>query len=154
MINIVQSKTGKKNSPNHKHLVFVLNHETQYYEKTKGELGFIKVPNKLTLEIPQESERTKSEIVIQNQVENGKRQFFAGLIKTCFPKWYFCDFYEIKHGIKKNSFILFHLWEERTGFELFFFNLVKIYPNHRERFIHKFITSLKKENGAEYSHSV
>jgi hypothetical protein len=145
---------GKKHPPECKYLVFSFNPETKYYQMTTGEMGFYKVPNELKLEITQRPEIIKSGVIIQSRIVNGKRQFFTGLLKTRFDSWYFGDHFEVRHGIKKNSFILFHFREDQAVFEMFFFNLIKIYPDHRERFISDFLNSLKKINGAENSHPV
>lgn len=138
----VQPKTGKH--PDFKHLIFNLNPETHWYQMTRGELGFVKVPGELQIQVTQRTEQIRAEILIQSRMVNGKRPFFTGLLKTGFENWYFGDYCEFKHGIKKNSFILFHFRGDHTAFEMFFFNLIKIYPDRRERFIHEFIYSLKK----------
>ena len=99
--------TGKH--PEFKHLEFSLNSETHYYQMTRGEMGFTKVPNELKLEVTRRQEQIDLEVIIQSRIVNGKRLFFTGLLKICFENWYFGDFYEKKNGIKKNSFILFRL---------------------------------------------
>lgn len=138
----VQTNTGKH--PDFKHLVFTLNSETHYYQMTRGEMGFIKVPPELKLEETQKKGLIRSDFLIRGRIKDGKYLFFTGLLQTEFKNWYFGDYYEIRHGIKKNSFILFHFSPDLASFQMYFFNLIKVYPDHRERFIHEFINSIKK----------
>ncbi len=144
METIVQPITGKKHPPDCKHLVFELNPETHYYQMTRGEMGFLKVPPELKLEETQKKGLIHSDFLIRGRIKDGKYLFFTGLLQTNYKDWYFGDYYEVRHGIKKNSFILFHFSQDQTRFEMFFFNHIKVYPDHRERFIHEFINSLKK----------
>lgn len=127
-----------------KHLIFALNPDTGYFEMTIGSLGFYKVPTELKLEDTQKWEFIKSEFLIQGRIKDGNYLFFSGLLKTNFENWYFVDFFEIRKGIKKNSFILFHFSHDQTRFEMYFFNLFKLYPDKRGYFIRDFITSLKQ----------
>jgi hypothetical protein len=143
METLVQTPTGKRN-PEFKYLIFQLNTETKYYELIRGEIGFTKVPGELHLEVTQRPEQIRSGIILQSRQINGKRPFFTGLLKTPFENWYFGDFYEKKNGIKRNSFILFHFSPDNSRFEMFFFNLFKLYPKDRDRFIFDFIPRLKK----------
>lgn len=137
-----QTKTGRK--PEHKHLIFHLNHETGYYEMKTGELSFTKVPNELKLEQTQKKGIIHSDYLIRSRQKNNKYPFFTGLLKTNFDHWYFGDFFEIRNGIKRNSFILFHFSQDQTRFELFFFNHFKLYPERRGHFIRDFINDLKR----------
>ena len=146
---IVRPTAGKKHPTDCKHLVFELNPETHYYQMTRGELGFTKVPGELQLQVTQRPEIIKAGVIIQSRMVNGKRQFFTGLLKTSFENWYFGDYYEVKHGIKRNSFILFHFREDQKAFQMYFFNLFKVYPGQRDGFIYQFINSLKNKR-SEY----
>lgn len=137
----VQTLTG---TPDQKYLSFTLNAGTGYYEMTKGEFGFQKVPNELKLEITQRPDIIKSDFIIRSRVKDGKYQFFTGLIKTNFQYWYFGDYYEIRNNIKRNSFCLFRFSPDQTGLEIYFFNHFKLYPKHRGYFIRNFISNLKK----------
>ncbi len=141
METVVQTIAGKH--PDFKHLFFTLNPETHWYEMTRAELGFNKVPGELQLQVTQRPEQIKAGVILRSRQVLLKRQFFTGLLKTSFEGWYFGDFYEFRHGIKKNSFILFHFTPDNSRFEMYFFNLIKIYPDHRERFIYEFVHSLK-----------
>jgi len=142
METIVQNNlTG---SPGHKYLTFTLNTGTGYYQMTNGELGFQKVPNELKLEGTQRKDIIKSDFIIRSRVINGKYQFFSGLLKTNFENWYFGDFYEIKNGIKRNSFILFRFSPDQIHLDIFFFNHFKLYPKRRGLFVRNFIINLKK----------
>jgi len=147
----VQTSTGKT-FPDYKYLVFTLNQETHYYEMTRGEMGFMKVPNELKLEETQKKGLIKSDFLIRGRIKDGKYLFFTGLLKTSFENLYFGDFYEIKHGIKKNSFILFLFTQDQTRFEMFFFNHFKLYPDRRGQFINDFINTIK--NGVDFPHPV
>jgi len=111
---------------------------------TTGELGFSKVPNELKLEETQKKSIIHSDYLIRSRQKDGKYQFFTGLLKTNFDYWYFGDFFEIRKGIKKNSFILFHFSLDQTRFEMFFFNHFKLYPDRRGHFIRDFINGLKR----------
>jgi hypothetical protein len=137
-------QTTGKGTPEHKHLVFHLNHETGYFEMTRGFIGFQKVPPELKIEKTQRPEIIKSECVIRSRVKNGKYSFFTGLLKTNFDHWYFGDYFEIRDGVKRNSFILFHFSQNQTGFDMYFFNHFKLYPDRRGHFIRDFITNLKR----------
>jgi hypothetical protein len=139
---IVQTK-GKRN-PDFKHLLFDLNPETGYFEMIRGEMGFQKVPAELKLEETQKKGLIKSDYLIRGRIRNGKYLFFTGIIQTDFNTWYFGDFFEIKHGIKRNSFILFHFSTDLVRFEMFFFNHFKLYPEQRAQFIRNFVNSQKK----------
>ncbi len=139
----VQTSTGKTN-PDYKHLVFSFNPETRYFQMTTGEMGFSKVPNELKLEETQKKGIIHSDYVIRGRIKDGKYLFFTGLLKTNFDHWYFGDFFEIRKGIKKNSFILFHFSQDQTRFEMFFFNHFKLYPDRRGHFIRNFIANLKR----------
>ena len=143
METIVQAK-GNRTTPDYKHLLFTLNPETGYFEMIRGEMGFIKVPNELKLEPTQKREQIKSDYLIRSRQKDGKFPFFTGLLQTGFSSWYFGDFYEIKHGIKRNSFILFHFSNDLTRFEMFFFNHYKLYPDKRAQFIRDFVTARQK----------
>ena len=134
--------TGR--NPDYKHLIFSLNPETGYFELTRGEMGFNKVPNELKLEQVQKRSIIKSDYVIRGRIVNGKYLFFTGLLRTNFEHWYFGDFYEIKHGIKRNSFILFHFSPDQSKFEMFFWNHFKLYPDRRGHFIRDFINKRKQ----------
>ena len=138
-----QTSTGKT-IPGYKHLVFSLNPETRYFQMTSGEMGFTKVPNELKLEETQKKGIIHSDYLIRGRIRNGKYLFFTGLLKTNFDHWYFGDFFEIRNGIKKNSFILFHFSQDQTRFEMFFFNHFKLYPDRRGHFIRNFINDLKQ----------
>ena len=131
-------------NPDFKHLQFTLNSQTGYFEMTRGEMGFTKVPTELKLEKTQRREQIRSEFLIQSRIVNGKRLFFTGLLNTGYENWFFGDFFEIRHGIKKNSFILFHFSQDRTRFEMYFFNHFKLYPDRRDKFIQTFIDTIKK----------
>jgi len=146
MENIVQT-IDRQPFPDYKHLFFTLNLGTHYFEMTQGEMGFIKVPNELKLEETQKKGLIKSDFLIRGRIQGGKYLFFTGLLKTPFLNWNFGDFYEIKHGIKKNSFILFHFSQDQTQFEMFFFNHFKLYPDRREQFITEFINAINKKRG-------
>ena len=137
-------QTTGKETPDHKHLFFKLNQETGYYKLIRGVLGFQKVPDELKLETTQRKELIKSDFIIRSRVKNGKYRFFTGLLKTNFENWYFGDYFEIRNGIKKNSFILFHFSQDQTGFEVYFFNHFKLYPKRRGYFIRDFIDSIKQ----------
>ena len=138
----VQTKTGTP--PDHKYLVFQLNQDTRYFEMTQGEMGFTKVPNELKLEETQKKGIIHSDFLIRSRIKDGKYFFFTGLLKTNFDYWYFGDFFEIRNGIKRNSFILFHFSQDQARFEMFFFNHFKLYPDRRGHFIRDFITHLKR----------
>jgi len=138
----VQTSTGTQ-APDHKHLIFEFNQETRYYQMIRGEIGFLKVPNELKLEETQKKDLIRSDYIIRSRIKDGKYLFFTGLLKTNFENWYFGDHYEIRHGIKRNSFILFNLSPDQTKIELFFFNHFKLYPKRRSYFIRDFITNLK-----------
>ncbi len=131
-------------SPDHKYLTFTLNAGTGYYQMINGEFGFQKVPNELKVEKTQRPDIIKSDFLIRSRVINGKYQFFTGLLKTNFENWYFGDFYEVKNGIKRNSFILFRFSPDQIHLEIFFFNHFKLYPKHRGLFVRNFINNLKK----------
>lgn len=139
----VQTSTGTQ-APDHKHLNFEYNPQTRYYQMTKGEIGFLKVPNELKLEETQKKELIQSDFIIRSRIKDGKYQFFTGLLKTNFENWYFGDHFEVRHGIKKNSFILFHFTPDHTTLEIFYFNHFKLYPKRRGAFIREFITNLKR----------
>jgi hypothetical protein len=113
--------SGKEFPPDCKYLVFYLNPETHYFELKRGEMGFTKVPNELRLEETQKK----------------------GL-KTPLQNLYFGDLYEIRNGIKKNSFILFHFSQDQTRFQMFFFNHFKLYPKNRGNFIGLFVSMVKR----------
>ena len=136
--------------PEYKYLEFSFNSETGYFQLTRGELGFTKVPNELKVEETQNRQQIKSDFIIRSRIKNGKYLFFTGIIQTHFPAWYFGDFYKIKNGIKRNSFILFHFSQDRTGFEMYFFNHFKLYPDRRGYFIRDFINSLNKKGETDY----
>jgi hypothetical protein len=138
----VQTNSGKH--PDFKHLEFTLNPESHYYQMTRGEMGFTKVPPELKLEETQKKGLIRSDFLIRGRIKDGKYLFFTGLLQTNYKDWYFGDYYEVRHGIKKNSFILFHFSPDLVSFQMYFFNLIKVYPDHRERFIHEFINSFKK----------
>jgi hypothetical protein len=138
----VQTSTGK--TPDYKRLVFTFNPETRYFQMTTGELGFSKVPNELKLEETQKKSIIHSDYLIRGRIINGKYSFFTGLLKTNFEHWYFGDFFEIRNGIKKNSFILFHFSKDQTRFVMFFFNHFKLYPDRRGHFIRDFINGFKR----------
>jgi len=135
--------TGKR-IPEHKHLIFKLNPDTGYFQMVRGVLGFQKVPDNLKVEATQKKDLIRSDFLIRGRVKNGKYLFFTGLLTTNFNNWYFGDFFEIRNGIKRNSFILFHFAQDQTGFEMYFFNHFKLYPKHRGHFIRDFINSLKQ----------
>jgi len=135
--------TGKK-TPEHKHLFFKLNSDTGYFEMIRGVMGFQKVPDELKIEKTQRTELIRSDYLIRGRKKNGKYSFFTGLLKTNFDNWYFGNFFEIRNGIKRNSFILFLFSQDQTGFEMYFFNHFKLYPKHRGHFIRDFINSLNQ----------
>lgn len=139
----VQTLTGSQ-VPDHKHLSFTLNAGTGYYQMTNGELSFQKVPNELKIEKTQRPDIIKSDFIIRSRVINGKYSFFTGLLKTNFDNWFFGDFYEIRNGIKKNSFILFRFSPDQIDLDIFFFNHFKLYPKRRGLFVRNFISNLKK----------
>lgn len=130
--------------PDHKHLFFKFNQETKYFEITRGQFGFTKVPNELKLEETQKKGIIHSDYLIRGRIKNGKYLFFTGLLKTNFENWYFGDYFEIRNGIKRNSFILFHFTPDQTAFEMYFFNHFKLYPDRRGHFIRNFINDLKQ----------
>lgn len=130
-------------APDYKHLIFTLNPETGYYEMTIGSLGFNKVPKELKIEETQDKVKIKSDFIIRGRIQNGKYLFFTGILKTNFENWFFGDHFEIRNGIKRNSFILFRFSQDQTWFEMFFWNHYKLYPDKRGHFIREFITSLK-----------
>ena len=132
------------NLPDCKYLVFVHNQETHYFEMTRGTIGFNKVPNELKIEETQKKGLIKSDYLIRGRIKDGKYLFFTGILQTNFKNWFFGDFYEIRHGIKKNSFILFHFSQDQTRFEMFFFNHFKLYPKNREHFINGFLSFLRR----------
>lgn len=136
-------QTQRQATYNTKYLVFILNPKTHYYEMTQGENGFSKVPNELKLEETQKKGLIKSDFLIRGGNGKGK-SFFTGIIKTKFRDWFFADYFEIRNGIKRNSFILLHFSTEKTTFEVYFFNHFKLYPKRRGYFIRDFITSLKQ----------
>lgn len=131
-------------TPEHKHLIFKLNPDTGYFQMIRGVMGFQKVPDELKVEATQRKELIKSDFLIRGRIKNGKYTFFTGLLKTNFENWYFGDFFEIRNGIKRNSFILFYFTQDQTGFEMYFFNHFKLYPDRRGHFIRDFINSLKQ----------
>ena len=135
--------TGKK-TPEYKHLFFKLNPDTGYFQMIRGVMGFQKVPDELKIEKTQRTELIRSDYLIRGRKKNGKYSFFTGLLKTNFDNWYFGDFFEIRNGIKRNSFILFHFSQDQTRFEMYFFNHFKLYPKHRGHFIRDFINSLNQ----------
>lgn len=139
----VQTSTGTP-APDHKYLIFEFNQETRYYQMIRGEFGFQKVPNELKLEETQKRDLIRSDYIIRSRIKDGKYLFFTGLLQTNFENWYFGDFFETRNGIKRNSFILFHLSPDQTKLELFFFNHFKLYPKRRGLFIRDFITNLKR----------
>jgi hypothetical protein len=140
----VQNNLTGSQVPDHKHLTFTLNAGTGYQEITKGEIGFQKVPNELKLVEIQQPNIVKSDFIIRGRVKEGKYSFFTGLLKTNFQNWYFGDFYETRHGIKRNSFILFLISPDQFHLEIFFFNHFKLYPKNRGHFVRNFIENLKK----------
>jgi hypothetical protein len=140
----METQTQRQAIPDAKHLIFILNPETHYFEMTRSEMGFFKVPNELKLEETQKKGLIKSDYLIRGRIRDGKYLFFTGLLKTNFEHWYFGDFYEIRNGIKKNSFILFHFSQDQTRFEMFFFNHFKLYPDRRGYFIRDFINLIKQ----------
>lgn len=107
-------------------------------------MGFQKVPDELKLETTQKKSIIHSDFLIRGRIRNGKYLFFTGLLKTNYDQWYFGDYFEIRNGIKKNSFILFHFTPDQTAFEMFFFNHFKLYPDRRGHFIRDFIGGVKR----------
>jgi hypothetical protein len=71
--------------PDYKYLQFSLNPETGYFQMTRGELGFTKVPNELKVEETQNRQQIKSDFIIRSRIKNGKYLFFTGIIQTHFP---------------------------------------------------------------------
>ncbi len=140
----METQTKRQATPDAKHLIFSLNQETGYFEMIRGEIGFIKVPGELKLEETQKKAQIKSDYLIRGRIVNGKYSFFTGIIQTNFNDWYFGDHFEIRNGIKRNSFILFHFTPAKTTFEMFFFNHYKLYPDRRGDFIRDFINTRKK----------
>jgi len=137
-------QTTGKETPEYKHLFFKLNPDTGYFQMIRGVMGFNKVPDELKIEKTQRTELIRSDYLIRGRVKNGKYSFFTGLLKTNFDNWYFGDFFEVRNGIKRNSFILFHFAQDQTRFEMYFFNHFKLYPKHRGHFIRDFINSLEQ----------
>ena len=135
----VQTQAGK--NPDHKYLIFQLNQETGYFEMTRGEMGFTKVSPELRLEPTHNREQIKSDYLIHSRIKDGKYFFFTGLLPTNFENYYYGDHFERVNGTKKNSFILFHFSQDRTRFEMFFFNHFKLYPNKRGLFIRGFLAN-------------
>jgi hypothetical protein len=133
--------TGKR-TPDHKHLSFKLDRESGYFQMIRGEMGFQKVPDELKVEETRRKEIIKSDFIIRSRIKDGKYSFFTGLLKTNFDNWYFGDFFEIRNGIKKNSFVLFQFTPDMTGLEIYFFNLFKLYPKRRGQFVRDFVTTL------------
>ena len=139
---IVQT-TGKV-IPEYKNFFFKLNPDTGYFQIIREGMRFEKVPDELKLEMTQRKDMIRSDFIIRGRIKNGRYLFFTGLLKTNFDNWYFGDYFEIRKGIKKNSFILFHFSKDQTGFEMFFFNHFKLYPKRRGYFIRDFIDSINQ----------
>ena len=133
----VQTQASK--TPDRKYLVFQLNEETKYYELVRGEMGFDKVPTELKLEETRKKGIIHSDYLIRSRIKDGKYFFFTGLLPTQYEHWFYGDHFERVNGIKKNSFILFHFSQDRTRFEMFFFNHFKLYPNKRNGFVRGFL---------------
>ena len=140
----MENQTQRQATPDAKHLIFSLDQKTGYFGMILGEIGFTKVPNELKIEETQNNPQIKSDYIIRGCNGKGKYSFFTGIINTKFKDWFFADYFEIRNGIKRNSFILLHFSPEKTKFEIYFFNHFKLYPRRRGYFIRDFITSLKQ----------
>jgi hypothetical protein len=133
--------------PDYKRLRFSLDPSTGYYKMTAGEPGFTKVPSELKIEETQRPEIIRARYIIRGRIKDGKYLFFTGIKETGSPGWFYGDYFEKRNGIKRNSFILFHLSGDNTALEIFFFNHFKLYPKLRGYFVKEFMTRVKKEPG-------
>ncbi|MEI8270388.1 MAG: hypothetical protein WCG45_03380 [bacterium] len=125
-----------------KHLAYILNPESNYYEKVRGERNFTKVPIELKVEKNKGENLIKSDFIIHGGNGNENYSFITGIIHTKFKNWFFSDYFEIIKGSKRNSFILFHFLPKIETLEIYFFNHFKLYPKRRGYFIRDFKTSL------------
>ena len=129
--------------PEAKIFVYKLNHETKYYQKQSGEIGFTKLPYELKLEETQQKEQIRSKWVCRGRTVNGKYTFFTGLLPVGNGNLFFGDHYEIVKGQKRNSFILFQFSDGNEVMTLHFFNHFKLYPERRGKFITQYLQQKK-----------
>lgn len=125
---------------------FLLNVETNYYEKQPDLVPFIKLPNELKVEETHDPaiRRNGAEQIIRGRIQNKKYLFFTGLVPSpTRERWYIGNHCEFIKGNKKLSLILFWFSSDFKELRAYYFNGFSLYPSERERFLGEFINAVK-----------
>lgn len=127
-------------TPEYQKHVYKVNEVSGYFEKIVAPVGFIKLPNELSLETPQREDYKSINVkyILKSRMVKGKRSFLTGLIYAGFGNLFFGDHYHPNES-QKNSFCLFRFNQPSSEITVYYFNHYKLYPKRREVFIREFV---------------
>lgn len=135
-MNAIQIQTGQ---PDSKKLVYRLNSETGYYERTSAPPGFEKLPPELKVEETGRPDKIHSKLICRGRTKNGSYSFFTGMLPVeANSQTFFGDHFHPKET-KRNSFILFQFSNGNEYLTVNYFNHFKVYPGKRGKFISNFL---------------
>lgn len=138
---------NKFNSPDYRLLRYVLNIESNRYEKQPERVPFEKLPFELKVETTWEQRirNNGASEIITGRIKGGKREFFTGMIPVPnFENWFFGNDYQFMNGRKKNSLTIFHFVNDNRKLNIYYFNsYYKDSRAERIQFVSDFIKSIK-----------
>ena len=128
-----------------------INQATGYYTKTDRQqdpFPFMRLPYELKRTTTQAENikiNARELMVSRDKFKSGKYKFITGLQDSDFNCWWVGNDYEMIHGEKVLSIVLFHFSEDRVNVTVYYFSRYDVETSDRRRqFAHLAIPELLK----------
>lgn len=132
------------NFPKYNSIVYHNNPLTGRYEKQPSMIAFNKLPFDLKVQMSQKQwlKEQGADQIITGPIQNGKREFFTGLL-SIENHCYMGNNYEYVKGVKKLSLIVFIFSHDHKKLNVHYFSRFYIEnPNERLKFCLYFINNI------------
>ena len=136
----------KFNSIRYNEVKFLLNPNTDKYEKQPEKIPFKKLPFELWLETTREQRfiQQGAKEVITSRIKNGKKIFYSGL-RPITKNYYYGDHFKRSKGEMKKSLCIFWFSPNYQNLTIYYFNnFYKESKKDRENYILSFIQTIEE----------